>query len=77
MEGDSLQDRTYNHVAFQIRDDEIEVYESKIKYLGLDIRSSRPRIEAEGRSLYFYDNDNHLFELHYGSLSERLNRYRQ
>lgn len=77
MEGESLNDRTYNHVAFQIRDDEIEVYESKIKDLGLDIRSSRSRLEAEGRSLYFYDYDNHLFELHAGSLSERLNRYRQ
>ncbi len=77
MEGDSLNDRSYNHVAFQIRDEEIDVYESKIRALGLEIRPSRPRIEAEGRSLYFYDYDNHLFELHAGSLSERLIGYGQ
>lgn len=77
MEGDSLNDRSYNHVAFQIRDEEIDVYESKIRALGLEIRPSRPRIEVEGRSLYFYDYDNHLFELHAGSLAERLIGYRQ
>jgi hypothetical protein len=26
-------------------------------------------------SLYFYDDDNHLFELHTGTLAERLERY--
>jgi len=75
MEGNSLSDRTYNHVAFKIRDDEFDAYESKIRELGVDIRPPRPRIEGEGRSLYFYDFDNHLFELHTGSVSERLTRY--
>jgi fosfomycin resistance protein FosX len=36
---------------------------------------SRPRIEGEGRSIYFHDYDDHLFELHTGTLDERLNRY--
>lgn len=76
MEGDSLSEQTYNHVAFSIRDDEIDVYESKIRALGLEIRRPRPRIKAEGRSIYFYDYDNHLFELHTGSLAERLAAYR-
>lgn len=75
MEGDSLSDRTYNHVAFKIRDDEFDTYESRIRALGVDIKPPRPRISGEGRSLYFYDFDNHLFELHTGSLSERLTRY--
>ena len=44
---------------------------------GLEIRESRPRVEGEGHSLYFYDDDNHLFELHTGTLEERLDRYRQ
>lgn len=75
MEGSSLSERTYNHVAFQIRDEEFDAYEARIQALGVDIRPSRPRVESEGRSLYFYDFDNHLFELHAGSLSERLARY--
>lgn len=75
MEGDSLSDRTYNHVAFKIREEEFDLYESRILTLGVDFKPPRPRIEGEGRSLYFYDFDNHLFELHTGTLSERLARY--
>ncbi len=75
MEGDSLADRSYNHVAFKICDEEFEIYEARAQSLGVDIRPSRPRLAEEGRSLYFYDFDNHLFELHTGSLSERLNLY--
>lgn len=75
MEGSSLSERTYNHVAFQICDEEFNAYEARIHALGVDIKPSRPRVEGEGRSLYFYDFDNHLFELHTGSLSERLARY--
>lgn len=75
MEGDSLSERTYNHIAFKISDDEFDTYESRVRALGVDIREPRPRIEGEGRSLYFYDFDNHLFELHTSSLSERLARY--
>ena len=33
--------------------------------------------EGEGESLYFYDFDNNLFELHAGTLEQRLERYRR
>lgn len=75
MEGESLPERTYNHVAFRIEEDEFDIFESKIRELGLELRPPRPRVEGEGRSLYFYDFDNHLFELHTGTLSGRLSRY--
>ncbi|MGE5415439.1 MAG: FosX/FosE/FosI family fosfomycin resistance hydrolase [Acidobacteriota bacterium] len=75
MEGESLSERTYNHIAFKIPDEELGMYEARIKALGLEIRPSRPRVEGEGQSLYFYDYDNHLFELHTGTLTERLARY--
>ena len=75
MEGEPLPSRTYNHVAFKIQESEFEAYEARIKALGLEIRRPRPRVEGEGRSIYFYDNDNHLFELHTGTLAERLERY--
>lgn len=77
MEGKPLPERTYNHIAFAIPDEEFETYEAKVRSAGVDIRPSRPRVEEEGRSLYFYDFDNHLFELHSGSLETRLARYAQ
>jgi fosfomycin resistance protein FosX len=75
MEGESLSECTYNHIAFKIDDEEFETYEAKVRALGVDFRPPRPRVEGEGRSMYFYDFDNHLFELHTGTLSERLARY--
>jgi fosfomycin resistance protein FosX len=75
MEGEPLPSRTYNHVAFKIEDAEFEAYEAKVKAMGLEIRPPRQRVPGEGRSLYFYDDDNHLFELHTGTLAERLELY--
>lgn len=75
MEGEPLPDRSYNHIAFQIEEEQFEAYKSKIEALGLVVRPPRPRIKGEGRSLYFYDFDNHLFELHTGTLAERLKAY--
>ena len=72
MEGEPLPSRTYNHVAFKIDDAEFEACEAKVKAMGLEIRPSRQRVPGEGRSLYFYGDDNHLFELHTGTLAERL-----
>lgn len=77
MEGDSLPTRSYNHIAFKIPASAIDGYRARIEALGLEIRESRPRVEGEGQSLYFYDDDNRLFELHTGTLEERLERYRR
>ncbi len=38
----------------------------RIKALGLEVREGRSRVEGEGHSIYFYDHDNHMFELHSG-----------
>ncbi|MXQ11337.1 FosX/FosE/FosI family fosfomycin resistance hydrolase [Microvirga makkahensis] len=76
MEGQSLPSRSYNHIAFKIAPSAIDAYRDRIERFGLDLRESRPRVEGEGHSLYFYDHDNHLFELHTGMLEERLERYR-
>jgi catechol 2,3-dioxygenase-like lactoylglutathione lyase family enzyme len=75
MEGDPLPTRTYNHIAFRISDTDYDACTAAIQSLGLDLRESRPRVQGEGRSIYFHDYDNHLFELHTGTLSERLARY--
>ncbi|HOS38565.1 MAG TPA: FosX/FosE/FosI family fosfomycin resistance hydrolase [Spirochaetota bacterium] len=75
MEGPALTARTYNHIAFHIDDAEFATYRERVTKLGLDIDNDRSRIAGEGRSLYFYDYDNHLFELHTGTLEERLRAY--
>lgn len=72
MKGDSLSERTYNHVAYKVSEKDFETYVHRIKKLGLDIRKERSRIEGEGESIYFYDFDNHLFEIHTGTLRSRL-----
>ena len=75
MEGDSLQSKSYNHAAFKINTDDYENRLHRIESLGLKVLNGRPRIEGEGRSIYFYDYDNHLFELHSGTLENRLALY--
>ena len=75
MEGDGLPAKTYNHTAFKIDEAEFESYLERVERAGVERLPPRPRVEGEGRSLYFYDFDNHLFELHTGTLSERLARY--
>ncbi len=77
MEGDALPAKTYNHVAFQIADCDYDMYLERIKSLKLELREGRARVKGEGRSIYFYDHDNHMFELHSGTLQERLARYAQ
>jgi catechol 2,3-dioxygenase-like lactoylglutathione lyase family enzyme len=75
MEGEPLPTRTYNHVAFKIADVDYETYLQRIRRLGLEVREGRSRVPGEGQSIYFYDEDNHMFELHTGTLDERLKRY--
>lgn len=75
MEGEALPERSYNHIAFKIDDADFDRYTERVAKLGLDMRPPRPRVEGEGRSIYFYDDDNHMFELHTGTLADRLKRY--
>jgi len=76
MEGE-LTERSYRHVAFEVAEEDLPSYEDRLRRLGIEIKVPRPRIEGEGRSLYFYDYDNNLFELHTGTLEQRLARYTQ
>ena len=75
MEGESLPTRTYNHIAFKITEADYAACLERVQALGLEVREGRSRVEGEGRSIYFHDHDNHLFELHTGTLEERLRRY--
>lgn len=75
MEGRPLSERSYNHIAFKISESEFEDYKRRLEGARVEFREGRPRVQGEGLSLYFYDYDNHLFELHTGTLEERLEVY--
>jgi catechol 2,3-dioxygenase-like lactoylglutathione lyase family enzyme len=75
MEGESIQ-RSYNHIAFEIAEEDLPVYEERLHRAGAEIRQPRSRKAEEGQSIYFYDLDGHLFELHAGTLERRLSLYR-
>lgn len=75
MEGDPLPLRNYRHVAFRVDDADLPAYRQRLAALGAEIREGRPRVTGEGDSLYFHDYDNNLFELHGGTLEQRLARY--
>lgn len=75
MEGDPPSERSYQHIAFRVSTSDFQEYETRLKKLGVEMELSRSRIDGEGESLYFYDFDNHLFELHSGTLEERLASY--
>ncbi|MDH3452548.1 MAG: FosX/FosE/FosI family fosfomycin resistance hydrolase [Gammaproteobacteria bacterium] len=77
MEGAPLKERSYRHLALQGSDNDLPKFEARLRALDVEIKPPRPRVEGEGRSLYFYDFDNHLFELHTGTLEQRLQRYSQ
>jgi catechol 2,3-dioxygenase-like lactoylglutathione lyase family enzyme len=68
-------DRTYRHVAFKVPEGDLARYEARLRAAGAEIRPPRPRVAGEGESLYFYDFDNNLFELHTGTLEQRLAVY--
>jgi len=75
MEGVPSSEKTDDHVAFKIAEADLDAYADRIRELGVEVLESRSRVEGEGRSLYFYDYDHHLFELHTGTLEKRLERY--
>lgn len=75
MEGEPVHRKSYNHVAFKIPEADFDTYRNRIASLGVEILKGRDRVDGEGRSIYFYDFDNHLFELHTERLDKRLETY--
>jgi len=75
MEGEPPPEKSYQHVAFRVSASDIPEYRVRLEKIGVEMKSPRPRIDGEGESLYFYDFDNHLFELHSGTLEARLASY--
>lgn len=74
MEGQPVE-RSYRHVAFVVAPAELPEYESRLQRMGIELKPARARIEGEGEAVYFYDYDNNLFELHSGTVEQRLVQY--
>lgn len=75
IEGEKPIERTYRHTAFKVSEADLPQFEARLRAIGVDIKPPRPRVAGEGLSLYFYDFDNHLFELHTGTLEQRLQKF--
>jgi len=75
MEGEPLSERSYNHVAFKVSDSEFDEYVSRVRRLGLEVKPGRDRVDGDSMSIYFYDYDKHLFELHTETLQNWLLKY--
>jgi catechol 2,3-dioxygenase-like lactoylglutathione lyase family enzyme len=75
MDGSSPVERSYNHIAFKVQEAELPLYKKRLTQADVEFTEGRQRVDGEGLSLYFYDYDNHLFELHTGTLEERLKTY--
>ena len=75
MQGDAQTERTYQHLAFKLEAHELLHYQTKLLAIGVEFKPPRARVQGEGQSLYFYDFDNHLFELHTDTLEIRLAQY--
>ena len=77
MEGTPSSEKSYNHIALKVSETDFDMYVNRVESLDVEILEGHDRIDGEGRSLYFYDYDNHLFEIHTGTLDQRLKTYEE
>ncbi|WP_407703058.1 FosM family fosfomycin resistance protein [Virgibacillus tibetensis] len=69
--------QSYTHLAFSIDEKDFDQIYEKLKRLNVTILKGRPRDEQDKKSIYFTDPDGHKFELHTGSLQDRMNYYKK
>ncbi|MEC1262383.1 metallothiol transferase FosB [Bacillus swezeyi] len=68
---------SYTHIAFSINQEDLLDWEKKLRDLGVNVLTGRKRHKGDKDSIYFSDPDGHKFELHTGSVFDRLEYYQQ
>ncbi|MGL4820848.1 MAG: metallothiol transferase FosB [Bacilli bacterium] len=75
--GVERQNNSYTHIAFSVEVEDLSDWEKHLRGHNVTIVPSRQRDERDGHSLYFTDPDGHRFELHTGTLQQRIAYYRE
>ncbi|MRX73315.1 metallothiol transferase FosB [Bacillus lacus] len=67
---------SYTHIAFSIKEEDLNSWLERLHQFDVTVLKGRSRAAEDKSSIYFTDPDGHKFELHTGTLEDRLAYYK-